>query len=80
MNYNRNLFLPPGTPDDILRVYWNAAEAMTKDPKFYDDPLVEQDGRWAVAEAGDKEFKLNYGVDPKVSDWLKATLFKYGVS
>lgn len=80
--YTRMLHLPPGTPDDIKRAYFEAAEKMIKDADFHKvaDPMVGKNAPWGAGEAYDKQFKANFGMDPKVVEWLKDTLSKkYGV-
>ncbi|MBI2858993.1 MAG: hypothetical protein HYX90_07935 [Chloroflexi bacterium] len=74
--YQKLLFLPPGTPDSIVRVYWDAAVNMLKDPEFQKAAarLVGQDAPWRAGEAYDKAFKRDAAMEPAVVDWLKSTL------
>jgi len=44
-----------------------------------DRPLVGEGSPWGAGEAYDKEFKLNYRMDPKIVDLLKGVLTKHGV-
>ncbi len=80
-NYDRVMFLTPGTPDEIVKAYWAAAEAMIKDSQFLATmaPLAGKDTRWGAGEAYQKEFRLNYGMKPEVRDWFRSILPKYGV-
>lgn len=80
--YSRILALPPRTPDNVVKAYWSAAEAMLKDSEFRKivDPLVGKDARWMVGEAFDNELKLNYGAKPEVVNWIRKTMMeKYKV-
>lgn len=79
--YDKGLSLPPGTPDNIVRVYWDAAEKMIADPEFRKmaDPLVGKGARWSAGQTWDKEFKMNLQMDPKIVEWFRATLPKYGI-
>ncbi|MBI2859848.1 MAG: hypothetical protein HYX90_12335 [Chloroflexi bacterium] len=75
------LYLPPGTPESIVRVYWDAATAMIKDPEFL-KTMGAQVGvhtPWAAGQAWDKAFKLNFVIKPEIREWLRATLPKYGM-
>lgn len=78
--FARLMFLPPGTPDNIVRAYWDASEALVKNTEFRNiaDPLVGKSAKWSVGEACDKAFKLNFRADPKAIEWLRGTLTKYG--
>lgn len=79
VNFQKTVFLPPGVSESVIREYWKAAESLVKDADFRKiaDPLMGD--RWSVGEAADKEFKLNYKMDPKLVEWLRATLEKNGV-
>ncbi len=79
--YWQTLFVPPGTPDAIVRAYWDASEKMLKDAEFRKiaTVVVGAGSKFKAGEALDKEFKLNFGMDPKVVDWLRVTLREYGV-
>lgn len=80
-SYNNLLLLPPGTPDAILRTYWDAAGRILKDPEFRGiiDPLVGPKVPWGSGEAYSKQFNSAMSIDPKVVEWLKAALGEYGV-
>jgi tripartite-type tricarboxylate transporter receptor subunit TctC len=80
--YDKALLLPPGTPANIVKAYWDAGQAMLNDPAFRADAdkLAGPTARWVVGEAVDKAIKLNFSIRPEVRDWLKATLPKYGVA
>lgn len=80
-NVNKSMFLPPGTPDGIIRAYWDACAAMLKDTGFRAqiDPLVGAGAKWGVGDAYDKMFKTNFAVKPEIRDWLIKTLTRYGV-
>lgn len=79
-DYTKALFLPPGTPDNIRQVYWDACERMIGDPKFRDvaEPVVGAGTDWAAGPAFDKQFKERYAMDPEIAKWFTATLAKYG--
>lgn len=81
VNYDKVLLLPPSTPENVVKAYWTACEAMVKDAEFKKvaEPLVGVVGKWGVGPAYDKEFKQNFKMDSKAIDWLKDTLKKYGV-
>ncbi|MBI2858992.1 MAG: hypothetical protein HYX90_07930 [Chloroflexi bacterium] len=80
-NYLKTYLLSPGTPDSIVRAYWDASTAMLKDTDFHKvaDPTLGQGILSVAGEAADKEFKQNYQVDPKIVEWLKGTALKYGI-
>lgn len=79
-NYDKSLVLPPGAPDNIKRVYWDAADRLVKDKQFLDQAAASGGGTWTAGESFDKQFKVNFGIDPGIGDWLKKTLTtKYGV-
>lgn len=80
-NYDKTLHLPPGTPDNIADMYWTACENMLNDPEFRNvvNPVVGEDALWGAGEAYDKEFKLNFRMDPKAVEWFTAIMPKYGV-
>ncbi len=81
-NYDKLLALPPGTPDNITRIYRDAAEKMLKDPEFLKsaDRLGEASSRWVAGEGLAKEFNLNFAIKPEVRDWYRNTLPKYGIA
>ncbi len=81
-NYADCLFLPPRTPDNIVKIYWDAVEKLVKDPEFLNASarLSGAGVLWKAGEAYDKEFKLNFGIKPEIVDFLRATLPKYGMS
>ncbi len=79
---NTPFLLPPGTPDDIKKAYWSAAENMVNDPEFIKtaEPLMGVGAKFIVGEAVDKMFKKEYGLKPEVRDWLIHLLStKYGI-
>lgn len=81
-NYDKVLHLPPGTPDNIIKLYWDAADRMVKDPEFRKmaDPLIG-DTMYKTGESFQKEFKANYGMAPEILKWLKETLgTKYNIT
>ncbi|MBI2858647.1 MAG: hypothetical protein HYX90_06185 [Chloroflexi bacterium] len=81
-NYQQVLLLPPGTPDNVVRIYWEAAERMLKDADFRAavDPLQGKGVRWMAGESFDKEFKQNFVIKPEIRAWLRDTMStKYGV-
>lgn len=80
-NYARTLLLPPGTPEGIARVYWDACAGMLKDTEFRTaiDALIGKGATWGVGEAYDKQFKANFAIKPDLRNWLRDTLKKYGV-
>lgn len=73
--------LPPDTPNEILRIYWDAADKMLKDQEFRKTigPIVGEKTPWWSGEAFAKSFRTNMVVDDKVLDWLTATLAEVGV-
>ncbi|MBI2858559.1 MAG: hypothetical protein HYX90_05715 [Chloroflexi bacterium] len=75
------LSLPPGTPDAITRVWWDAASKMVKDPEFANasDPLLGAKGKWFVGESFSKAFKSAIMMDAKVVDWFKGVMLQYGI-
>ncbi len=81
-NYLKTYFVPPNTPDNILRAYWSAGENLLKDPTFHKeaDPVIGQGVVSVAGEAADKEFKLNFRVDPKAVEWLTNALAKYKIT
>ncbi len=78
--FDKALFLPPGTPPEIARVYWAASDRMMKDAAFRKivDPMVGAEAKWMWGEAVEKAFKLTFAFDPKVIEWVKETMGKYG--
>ncbi len=77
--YDKTLLPPPGTPDSIIRAYWDATEAMLKSADYHKeaDPIVGAASTSVVGEALDRGFKQNFKMDPGPIDWLKGTLRKY---
>ncbi len=75
------LLVLPGTPDSIIRAYWDGLNTMSKDAEFLKRmvPLIGGSSKLSTGEDNAKAFKLNFRMDPKVQDWLKGTLRKYGV-
>ncbi|MBI2857968.1 MAG: hypothetical protein HYX90_02720 [Chloroflexi bacterium] len=80
-NYDSVLFLSPGVPENVVKVYWEAAQTLVKDPEFRKvvDPLMGGAAVWITGEACDKQFKLNFAIRPEVRDWLRDTLPRYGM-
>ncbi len=81
-NYNKVLFLPPGTPDNIVRIYWDAFGALVKDPDFRKaaDLNAGPGARWIAGESCDREYKQNFGMKAEVVQWFRDALPKYGLS
>lgn len=81
-NFNRNLLLPPGTPDGMIRAYWDASAAMVKDPEFGTviDSVIGKGVVWGVGETYHNTFKQNFGMKPEIRDWLIAALKKYNIA
>ncbi len=79
--YSRCLLLPPGTPDSVVQAYWNAAEAMFKDPQFLAtiEPMVGKGSELGAGPDYDKMFKQSFAIQPEVRDWIVAALRKYSV-
>ncbi|MBI2858304.1 MAG: hypothetical protein HYX90_04430 [Chloroflexi bacterium] len=75
----KGLFLPPGTPDNIVRTYWDAVERMLADRDFQENNLQEKTARWLVGEEGDKAFKAGYSMRPQLLAHLKEKLAAVGV-
>ncbi len=80
--FNYSLYLPPGTPDNIVKAYWDAAEKMVKEAEFLKTsaPLAGPAAKWKTGEAFDKAFKANFGVKPEDRDWYRSTMAEYGVT
>lgn len=76
--YQNVLWTPPGTPDGIMRAYWDAAQKMVKDSSFLKESGLAA-SPWKVGEAYSKEVKANVTIDPKTLDWVKSTLTRYGI-
>lgn len=75
------LVLPTGASEAVRRVYWDAADKMVKDTEFRAtiDRLVGSSANLMFGEASDRTLKSNFRIEPKVADWLKSTLPKYGL-
>ncbi|MBI2859470.1 MAG: hypothetical protein HYX90_10365 [Chloroflexi bacterium] len=80
-SFNDALYLPPGTPQNIVRAYWDAAEKMLQDPEFKEAGrrLAGRDAPWVAGEACDKGFRVNFVIDPEIRDWMRTTSPKYGL-
>lgn len=77
------LFLPPGTPDNITRAWWESCEKLLKDQEFMKvaDQILGKDVIWRAGEAYDKAFKQAASLDPDVRTWLVDILAKrYNIS
>lgn len=82
-NYDNILAFPQGTPDNVMRAYWTAAETIVKDAAFRKmvDPLVGKDAGWQAGEALNKAYKQNFAImKPEIVTWYRTTMAKYGVS
>ncbi len=74
------LFLPP-TPDSMVRVFWDATEAMIKDADFVSlVSAINAESRWWAGEAYDKQFKLGLTMKPEIRDWIRDLLAQYGIA
>ncbi len=83
ISYQKCLFLPPGTPASIVRVYWEASGAMMKDPEFRKDGdlAMGKGTQWSVGEPYQKGFLLSFqNIDSKAINSLKEILRKYDIS
>lgn len=80
--FDKNLFLPPGTPDTVVRTYWDAEDKLVKDAQFRKiaDSIIGKESTYRVGEALDKDFKRLFGIDPKIVDWIRGILNKYGIT
>ncbi|MBI2858195.1 MAG: hypothetical protein HYX90_03875 [Chloroflexi bacterium] len=80
-NFDKVLLMSPGTPNDILKVYTDAATAMLKDPEFQKAAVVfvGEGARWMAGPPLDRIFKAGLDIDPEVLPWLRTTLTKYGM-
>ncbi len=80
--HEKMLMLPPGTPDGIVRAYWDAADKMLKDADYRKlaDPLLGEGCVTNIGEALDTQFKRDFRMKPEVRTWLLQMLPKYGVS
>ena len=79
---NKPLFLSPGTPDSVIKAYWDATEKMIKDPEFVKiaDKLLGKGAPWYAGESFAKLHKREFGMKPEVRDWVKDLMSaKYGV-
>lgn len=75
--------LPPGTPESIVKMYWDASEKMVKDPAFLEIAIPQIGGEGSGVAAGetvDKTFKATFRISPEVQKWLRATVSRYGVT
>ncbi|MBI2858764.1 MAG: hypothetical protein HYX90_06775, partial [Chloroflexi bacterium] len=81
-SYDKVLALPPATPNNIVRVYWDAAQKMIKDPAFIaiSDRILGKDTPWGAGEEYDKKFKREFGMKPDTRAFLQDLLAtKYGM-
>lgn len=76
-SYSKCLFLPPGTPDNIVNAYFTAAENMLKDAEFSKRLTALGDSGAAGGKTFQDGFRTNMKIDPKVRDWIKDILNKY---
>ncbi len=62
------------------QVYWDAAEAMGKDPGFrkVSDVSSSKGAQWNVGEAYDKQFKLDVEMAFGTIEGVRSALKKYG--
>lgn len=79
-SYDHMMHLPPGTPDSIVRAYWDAAGQMLKDREFI-EIMGRLNMKLTAGEPAEKGFKTVLGgIDSSVVDWLKDVLAKkYGI-
>lgn len=79
--YDSAIYTSPGTPENIVRAYWTAAEAMLKDPAFKreSDTLLGAGNPMRSGEALDKSFQLNFTIKPEIREWLRTTLPRYSM-
>lgn len=81
-SYGSVLFLPPNAPDNVVKTYWTAFENMMKDPESKDLIARSQgpEATWIIGETAEKGFKKSLVTDPKVVEYLRSILPKYGWS
>lgn len=72
---------PPGTPDNIVKVYMDACDKMVKDPEFLaqSDKVIGEKSPWISGQSAAKAFKASYKISPEGSQYYRDTLRKYGV-
>lgn len=79
-NYSKIMFLPPGTPDNIVRAYWDGATRMLKDPGFIEraSAVVGKGSPWGAGESYQAQFRTKFKIDQSIRDWLRDLAQKYG--
>lgn len=80
-SYDKLLTLPPGTPEVIIKAYWEAAQKVIEDPEFQKtaQSLVGDKAVWTVGKSLEDGVKRSFAMDPAVIKWLKETMAKHGV-
>lgn len=74
------LAFPPGTSNEVMKLYWAGAEKMVKDLEFRKvADAVYGEVAWKTGESFQESFRQNYRIDPKALEWLRTTLAKYGM-
>lgn len=79
--YDKILLLPPGAPEGLKKVLWEAADKIVKDPEFRQkaDALLGAGANWMSGESLGRDFKAQMVMGPEVFNWLKSALEKHGV-
>lgn len=81
--FEKIVMLPPGTPDNIARVYWDAVTKMKADAEFKkDSEKIQGEVEWGTSPTNQESFRVNFAsaIDPKIVEWIRNTLqTKYGV-
>lgn len=79
--YVNPLLLPPGTPDNVLRTYWDATAKMVADPQFKDYAVrLGSTGFFYYGQDLADNFRQETDMDPEVIKWFKGVLADYGVA
>ncbi len=82
--FEKSLHLPPGTPDDIVKAWNEAAEKMSKSPAFLEAlaPMFGRNPDLVAGETAERLFKagLRDAAKPELIRWFKETMnTKYGI-
>ncbi|MBI2857933.1 MAG: hypothetical protein HYX90_02545, partial [Chloroflexi bacterium] len=77
---DKALVLPPGTPDNIVRIYWDAAEKMMKNLDFIKmaENVAGKDNIKG-GEQFDKDLKANFKMDQATYEWVRTTFTKWQI-
>lgn len=69
------VFLPGGTPDDVVAAWREAAESLVADPEFQ-EAAAEELGAYTqvTGPAAERLVEIAIGIDDEAKDWVKAWL------